>query len=61
MLLWSNRNSQAQTICIPTNNILMASRASCFKGLEELVKAREFHPTLTIDEKGIHELVKNGV
>lgn len=34
----------------------------CFsKGLEELVKGREFQPTLMIDVNGTHELVKNGV
>lgn len=32
-----------------------------FKGLEELVKGREFQPTLMIDEHGVHQLVKNGL
>ncbi|XP_034085924.1 UDP-N-acetylhexosamine pyrophosphorylase isoform X1 [Gymnodraco acuticeps] len=31
------------------------------EGLEDLVKGREFHPNVMIDEKGVHELVKNGV
>uniref|UniRef100_A0A1A8HIT0 Discoidin domain receptor tyrosine kinase 2a n=1 Tax=Nothobranchius korthausae TaxID=1143690 RepID=A0A1A8HIT0_9TELE len=31
------------------------------EGLEDLVKGREFHPTLMIDERGVHQLVKNGV
>ncbi|XP_072556130.1 UDP-N-acetylhexosamine pyrophosphorylase isoform X2 [Paramormyrops kingsleyae] len=31
------------------------------EGLEDLLQGRELHPTLVIDENGIHELVKNGV
>ncbi|XP_049910034.1 UDP-N-acetylhexosamine pyrophosphorylase isoform X1 [Epinephelus moara] len=31
------------------------------EGLEELVKGREFHPNLMIDENRVQELVKNGV
>lgn len=46
--------------CTHTNTVLTLS-VYFFKGLEELVKGREFHPTLMIDENGVHELVKNGV
>ncbi|XP_069497452.1 UDP-N-acetylhexosamine pyrophosphorylase isoform X2 [Ambystoma mexicanum] len=31
------------------------------EGLEKYVNNREFHPPLLIDERGIHELVKNGL
>uniref|UniRef100_A0A3P9LHA4 UDP-N-acetylhexosamine pyrophosphorylase n=1 Tax=Oryzias latipes TaxID=8090 RepID=A0A3P9LHA4_ORYLA len=31
------------------------------EGLEDLVRGREFHPALMLDENGVHELVKNGV
>lgn len=31
------------------------------KGLEHLVNGQAFQPTLVIDEKGAHELVKNGL
>ncbi|XP_048832953.1 UDP-N-acetylhexosamine pyrophosphorylase isoform X3 [Brienomyrus brachyistius] len=31
------------------------------EGLESILKGRELHPTLVVDESGIHELVKNGV
>lgn len=31
------------------------------EGLEEMVRGREFLPTLMIDEHGVHELLKKGV
>lgn len=31
------------------------------EGLEKLVKGKDFHPALVIDEKGIHQQVKNGL
>ncbi|XP_053725445.1 UDP-N-acetylhexosamine pyrophosphorylase isoform X1 [Synchiropus splendidus] len=33
----------------------------CGEGLEELVKGKEFQPTLVIDEQGVQQMVKNGV
>lgn len=39
----------------------MQKTLSWFQGLENVLQGRELHPTLVIDESGIHELVKNGV
>lgn len=46
---------------LPPQRSALSLRSGLFQGLEELVRGREFHPALVIDESGAHELVKNGL